>query len=334
MILGMSSGIWVCLIVLAAVLDWGIGDPKGMPHPIVWLGKLIGFLTRHLNKGKGRKAKGLLMWVLVIAVTVAAVWAVQYVTYQVHVILFYVVNLWFLETTLAKKSLCQAVAGVEKALRDGDLPEARKLTGYLVGRETDQLSEHEIIRAVVETTAENTIDGILAPLFYMTIGVIIWHWVPAVNPLVLAMGYKAVNTMDSMVGYTQEPYKDFGFFPAKLDDLFNYPIARIGSIFMMMAGGILGYSMREGQRIFFRDRLNHRSPNSAHPESVVAGLLGLQLGGTNVYFGEVVEKPTIGDARIPLVAECIGETADIAYVSEIIMLIILCLSFFIANVIY
>ncbi len=333
MLLGMSTGIWISLIIGAVALDWVMGDPRGIPHPIVFMGRLIGWLTKGLNQGKHRKAKGLFMWCLVILVTVGVVAALQYLTMTIHMALYLLLNLWLLETTLAEKCLKEEVLKVYDALKAKNLPDARRLTGYLVGRDTSALSEKDIIRATVETTAENTVDGVLAPIFYMVIGCLLWWFVPVLNPTVLAMAYKAVNTMDSMVGYVQEPYTDFGYFPAKLDDVFNFLIARLGSIFMLLGGGLLGYNFMEGQRVFLRDRKNHKSPNSAHPESVTAGLLGIQLGGDNVYFGQVVKKPTIGDKKHPLTPEDIKETTSIVFASEVVMMVGICVVFYLVNII-
>ncbi|MDO5432284.1 adenosylcobinamide-phosphate synthase CbiB [Eubacterium sp.] len=328
MLLGMSAGIWFCLIVGAVVLDRLIGDPAWIPHPIVYIGKLVGFLTKKLNKGKARKFKGLILWVLTIVITGAVILAVQYIAYRLNIVLFYVVNLYLLSTTIAAKCLQEEVMKVYDALRDKDIPKARTMVGYLVGRDTQELQEGGIVRATVETTAENTIDGVLAPIFYMIIGVVLWVFVPFINPLLLAMLYKAVNTMDSMVGYVQEPYKDFGYFPAKIDDIANFVIARIGSWFMLIGGLFLGYRVGEGQRIYARDRKNHKSPNSGHPESVVAGLLGVQLGGTNLYFGQTLEKPTIGDAGRILAYEDIKDTISIMFSSEVVMMVLTSLIFF------
>lgn len=174
----------------------------------------------------------------------AVILAVQYIAYRLNIVLFYVVNLYLLSTTIAAKCLQEEVMKVYDALRDKDIPKARTMVGYLVGRDTQELQEGGIVRATVETTAENTIDGVLAPIFYMIIGVVLWVFVPFINPLLLAMLYKAVNTMDSMVGYVQEPYKDFGYFPAKIDDIANFVIARIGSWFMLIGGLFLGYRGR------------------------------------------------------------------------------------------
>ena len=313
---------WMLLILGAVALDWLVGDPVKIPHPIVWIGKLIGALTKKLNTTSeikdASRAKGLLMWVVVIAVTGAVTSGVQWLCLKLHPAVFVVVTLWFLGTTLAEKSLRQAVEGVVKALRAGDLEEARVQVGYLCGRDTSALSEHDVIRATVETTAENTIDGILAPLFYMFVGLILQHFVWFLSPLTLAMVYKAVNTMDSMTGYMQKPYTHYGFFPAKLDDAFNFPIARLGSWMMLIAGAALGFDFKKGVRVYKRDHNMHKSPNAGHPESAAAGLLRVQIGGTNVYFGEVVEKPTIGDADAPLTADTVHQCLKIMTGSEMV----------------
>lgn len=320
MVFEITAGWWFVLIGGAVVIDWMIGDPAAIPHPIVWIGKLIGALTKALNRGtpRARKAKGLLMWLLVVAITAGVTAGVQWLALRLHPAAFLLVTLWFLGTTLAEKSLRQAVAGVAAALGEGDLPSARRQVGWLCGRDTTQLSTHEVVRATVETTAENTVDGVLAPLFYMAVGLLTAHWLPWLNPLTLAMTYKAVNTMDSMVGYTQAPYRDFGCFPARLDDGFNWPIARIGSWMMLIGGALLGLDATNGARIYNRDRNNHKSPNAGHPESAAAGLLHIQIGGTNVYFGETVVKPTIGDADQPLSAWHIQTCVSIMLASEIV----------------
>lgn len=317
---------WMLLILGAVALDWIVGDPVKIPHPIVWIGKCIGGLTKRLNttpeiKGKSR-AKGLLMWVVVIVLTGTVIAGVQWLCLKIHPVLFAVVTLWFLGTTLAEKSLRQAVEGVMKALEADDLEQARVQVGYLCGRDTSALSEHDVIRATVETTAENTIDGILAPMFYMLVGMVLQHFLWFLSPLTLAMVYKAVNTMDSMTGYMQKPYTHYGYFPAKLDDAFNFPIARLGSWMMLIAGAALGFDFKNGVRVYKRDHSMHKSPNAGHPESAAAGLLRVQIGGTNIYFGQVVEKPTIGDADTPLTADTVRQSLKIMTGSEMVFAVL------------
>lgn len=316
---GLGGGYWFILILLGVVIDWIIGDPPCLPHPIVLMGKMIGFLDKKLNRGKYRKIKGFLLLFLVMGLTVFSVFGIQFIAYQISFFLYSFVNLYLITLSLAAKTLGQEVLKVMAALKSNDLDEARKQVGYLVGRDTKALSEKEIIRATIETTAENTIDGILAPLFYLFIGAFLP--LPILNPVVLVMLYKAVNTLDSMVGYIQKPYQDFGFASAKFDDLINYLPARIGSLFMLLAGFFMGYSLEEGYRIYKRDRLNHKSPNSANPESVIAGFLGIQLGGINEYFGEILKKPTIGDNKCKLDPLDIRQTVSIMYGSQIMVML-------------
>lgn len=318
----MTPAFWMILIIGAVVLDWAVGDPRWIPHPVVIIGNLVSFLTDLLNKGRFRKAKGLLMWIVVMVLTAAAIIVIQYFANILNFWVYVFVNLWLLSSCLAFKSLKQGVMAPADALEHDDLEEAQKQTGYLVGRQTEGLSADGIMRAVVETTAENSVDGIIAPMFAMFIGVILSIWFPAANPLMLAMLYKAVNTMDSMVGYIYDPYTDFGYFPAKLDDVFNYIPARLGSVLLLNAGQLLGYDSGRGWRVYRRDRHNHKSPNSGHPESAVAGLLGIQLGGTNVYFGHVMKKPTIGESVYPLTVKDISDTVGITSVAEMLMLIL------------
>ena len=320
----MTPAFWLVLIIAAVALDWIIGDPRWIPQPVVIIGNLVSFLTDVLNRGKHRVFKGLLMWFIVIILTGAAVIVVQYFAHYLNFWLYVMVNVWLLASCIAYKSLKQGVEKPAEALKSGDLGAAQKYTGWLVGRQTEGLSEDGIVRAVVETTAENAVDGIIAPLLYMLLGVVLSIWFPVLNPLLLAMIYKAVNTMDSMVGYIYEPYTDFGRCAAKIDDFFNWLPARIGSWFMLAAGRLLGYDTERGRKIYRRDRRNHKSPNSGHPESVVAGLLGVQLGGTNVYFGHVMKKPTIGDAVYPLSVKDITDTVGITAVSELMLMIAAC----------
>ncbi|HEY5537189.1 MAG TPA: adenosylcobinamide-phosphate synthase CbiB [Acetobacterium sp.] len=327
--LGTGAGYWFCLIIIGVLLDWWLGDPQWLPHPIVLMGKTIGFLNKKLNRGKHKKAKGFVLLFLVLGLTSGILFFIQILLYQVHIALYLLFNLYLIMTSLAAKTLSVEVEKVKNGLMSGNLQEARTKVGYLVGRDTSGLSGKEIIRATVETTAENTIDGVLAPLFYLFLGLL--FPVTWLNPGILVMLYKATNTMDSMVGYIQEPYKDFGFAAAKFDDLLNFIPARIGSRFMLLSGIVLGFNIKEGYRIYKRDRTRHKSPNSGHPESVVAGLLGIQLGGNNQYFGEVLEKPTIGDPTTEMVPFDIRETISIMYGSEILVVI---LSIIIAFIIF
>lgn len=207
---------------------------------------------------------------------------------------------------LATKCLKQESMKVYDKLEEGDLTGARTQVGYLVGRDTETLSAEEVAKATIETVAENTADGVIAPMFYGAIG-----------GAPLAMAYKAVNTLDSMVGYKNEEFIYLGRASAKMDDAWNYIPARLSAFAMIAGAKIAGYDWKNAYRIFKRDRYNHLSPNSAQTESVTAGALKIQLGGTHNYFGKPVEKPTIGDDIRPVTAKDIERTNRLLYGSAI-----------------
>ena len=275
-------------VFVSVILDFFLGDPKKLPHPIILVGKLVSFYERIFYRGANKRLMGFLFMASVLATGAALPWLVLWLAGH-WPILYWLITIYLLSTSLAWRSLKKETGYVFQALENGDLPEARKMLSYVVGRDTKDLNEEEITKATVETMGENTIDGVLAPLFYMIIGYFLGI------PVILVYLYKTINTLDSMVGYKNDKYCDFGFFSAKLDDVVNWLPARLGSFLMLLAGGILRYNFINGFKIWRRDRFAHKSPNSAQSESVVAGLLGLQLGGPHFYFGKLVDKPTIGD---------------------------------------
>ncbi|XMB85778.1 adenosylcobinamide-phosphate synthase CbiB [Mycoplasmatota bacterium WC44] len=295
------------IIVLAVFLDLMIGDPLWFPHPIIYIGKIISFYERKLYH-KDKKFFGFLM-VLLTLITVYGIFEIILFLSSMINIEDYVV-VFFLFTSLATNSLAKAAKEVYKS---GSLKEARIKLSYIVGRETATLNEQEIIRGTIETVAENTIDGVIAPLFYMIIGQAFGIPVQAV------FLYKTINTLDSMIGYKNDKYSSFGYFAAKIDDLANYIPARIGSFIMLIAGLVLKLDFIYGIKVFFKDRYKHKSPNAGHPESVVAGLLNIKLGGPNVYFGEAVNKPWIGNNDRILRREDIIKTNHILYVSALLI---------------
>lgn len=330
----MSIGFWYLLIIVALLLDFFFCEPSSVFHPVVIMGKGISFFEKVFNRGKFRKIKGLFMWLVMILLTVTVLLILQRIALACHFFLYVIINGFLLFTAISGKCMDNEAKKVTEALAADQLALARKQVGMLVGRDTEQLGKGGLIRAMVETISENTVDGVLAPMFYMFIGCFTFRINPILNPVVLALGYKVINTMDSMVGYKQEPYTDFGFFPAKLDDLFNWLIARLGALMMLVGGFVLGYNIKDGFDVFKADRLAHNSPNSAHPEAVVAGLLGIQLGGTNTYFGQKVEKPTIGIQRRQLVHENIGESVSIMYSSECVFACIMTIIILVAYILY
>jgi len=281
------------VIVFALILDRIFGDPVGMPHPVIYIGRLITLLEKGIRRQKSLSLKvaGFILALGVPLVVGVFIHGLLLLGDLLHPGLYWVITLYFLTSGIATECLKQEGMKVFDQLKKTNLKDARRRLSYLVGRNTEELSEEEVIKATVETVSENTIDGVLAPLFYIFLGIALGL------PLELLWMYKAVNTLDSMVGYIQEPYKDIGYASAKLDDLLNLIPARLGSLLMLIFGAGSKKEFCDGLSTFRRDRRSHKSPNAGHPESVVAGILGIQLGGTHRYFGEVLEKPAIGISK-------------------------------------
>jgi len=300
-------------LVMAVILDYFIGDPKGWPHPVIYIGKWIKIVERWLRKRRlDTKFGGLLLWLSINGMVLFVGTGILFLVGDG--LIEKIIILYGLFAALAATSLKREVMQIVYALKSGDLEAGRKYLSYVVGRDTSHLSQIEVIQGAIETTAESTIDGVHAPLLFIAIGSLIGC------PLQMVWLYKTINTLDSMVGYIQVPYDKIGFVSAKIDDIFNFLPARIGSLMMLIAGSILGLDGQQGLRIWWRDRKKHRSPNAGHPESAVAGLLGIQLGGSHTYFGEKLEKPTIGDPRRLVAIEDIEQTIKIMYGSEVILL--------------
>ena len=270
---------------IGLVLDFIIGDSNNPFHPVRIIGSLgikLENITRRVFKNL--KISGFVTWLGVILITFLVNSLIFRLAFSISNIFGIIIEGILLYFCISSKGLKVEGLKVIKVLESGDIEGARKQLSYIVGRDTKVLDEEGIIRAVIETVAENTSDGIIAPLLFGALG-----------GAPLAMTYKAVNTCESMFGYKNDKYIDFGFVPAKMDDLFNYIPARITGYLVIFAAFILGLDYKNSYRIYKRDRYNHTSPNSAHPESAVAGALGIRLGGANYYFGKIVEKPTIGD---------------------------------------
>ena len=279
-------------LVIGFCIDLLVGDPHSFPHPVVLIGKCISVLERVLRcvcpkTPAGERAAGAILWGAVVIISTAVpallLWLCGLVSPWLRLALESVMC-WQI---LAVKSLRDESMKVYACLKRGDLPAARKAVSMIVGRDTDVLDETGVARAAIETVAENTSDGVIAPMLYLALG----------GP-VLGFFYKAVNTMDSMVGYKNDRYLYFGRVAAKLDDVVNFFPARI-SAYLMILSAFVGGSAYDGKRAFQihrRDRRNHASPNSAQTESACAGALGIRLAGDASYFGKVVKKPYIGDA--------------------------------------
>ncbi|MBR4183993.1 MAG: cobalamin biosynthesis protein CobD [Lachnospiraceae bacterium] len=295
---------------LGCILDLIIGDPYTLPHPIRWIGSLIGFLDKKLNNGIHGKVRlrlrGLLTVAVVLILPASVCAAVTVFAYRLHFCAGIVTEAVVTFYMLAGKSLYVESMKVCRAMRKGDTEAGRKAVSMIVGRDTDALDEEGIIKAAVETVAENTSDGVIAPLIFLALG----------GP-VAGVVYKSVNTMDSMIGYKNEKYADFGFFAAKLDDVFNFIPARISAVLMILATIPAGrdFSFKRAASIFARDRYNHASPNSAQCESVCAGALGVRLAGNASYFGKIVEKPYIGDELRSVEADDIARADRLMFIT-------------------
>lgn len=301
-------------VLIAVVIDWIMGDPYWFPHPVIYIGKLIRGLEKIGRKYiKNKGAMKVYGGIIVIIVGVMS-FLIPFVLLQLVKpipLLYHSLNILILWTTIAAKCLHVEGKKVYTSIEKGDIKDARVKLSYIVGRDTSELSEKEIVRADVETIAENASDGVIAPLLFAIIG-----------GAPLAMLYKGINTMDSMLGYMNEKYRYIGFFPAKTDDVFNFIPARITGVLIALCAPLVGGNTLISLKIMIRDRKNHKSPNCAYPEGASAGALSIQLGGTNQYFGELVEKPTIGDRIKELNKEHIKDTIKLMYASEILFVII------------
>lgn len=274
---------------MALLLDSLFGDPRSVPHPVAGIGRLISFYEKFFYRRPGSKAGGAMLAAAVLVTAGAAVSLVLSFAAYLGEWIYAAADIYLLYAALAFKSLKDESAPVARLLADGDLEGARRQVGRIVGRDTEQLSESGVVRATVETIAESYIDGIVSVLFYMALGSLCGQ------AALFAWLFKAASTMDSMIGYDDERYHDFGWAAAKLDDLLNFIPARLGGLIAIAAGALAGMDWKRAWRTFRRDRLNHKSPNSAHGESVFAGLLGIQLGGGAFYGGEWEPRPTLGD---------------------------------------
>ena len=299
-------------IILGFILDFIFGDPRWLPHPICFIGKLISVTEKAVRRFCGEKPEGLLMGgfvlvVIVLTVTFAVPYFILTLAEMYSPVLAFAVETFMFYQIFAMRSLKEASLQVYDALKSGDLQEARKKLSWIVGRDTAELTDEEVAKAAVETVAENTSDGVIAPLIYMAIG-----------GGVLGCVYKAINTMDSMVGYKNDRYINFGRFAAKLDDIANYIPSRISAYLMIFASKIMGCNSRNAYRIFKRDSRNHASPNSAQTESVVAGALEIQLAGDAYYFGKLYKKPFIGDGIKPIKYDNIADSIKLMYMTSVI----------------
>ena len=303
-------------IMAGFILDLIFGDPHWLPHPICLIGNLIGFIEGNLRPKLAPNKNalllgGALMVIIVLVISFAVPMAILLAAGMVSPWLAFALETLMCYQIFATKCLRDESMKVYDALHNNDLADARVKLSWIVGRDTQNLDEEEITKGAVETVAENTADGIIAPMFYMFLG-----GVP------LAFLYKGINTMDSMVGYKNDKFLYFGRCAAKLDDLANLIPARITGLVMIAAAFLLGLNGPGAWKVFGRDRYNHLSPNSAMTESVTAGALNIQLGGDHFYFGKLVHKDTIGDNIRPVCPEDIKKTNNLLYMTAVLCLLL------------
>lgn len=289
------------------LLDLLFGDPGWLYHPVRLIGNWISWAERQLRKvcGSHLMAAGGVLWVMTALMAFLIPFALLALAGWLHPALRFLLETFWCFQILAARSLSSESRKVYEKLKESDLPGARRAVSMIVGRDTEKLTEEGVTKAAVETVAENTSDGVTAPLIYMMIG-----------GAPLGFLYKAVNTMDSMLGYKNDRYLYFGRIPAKMDDIFNYIPARITGLLMTAAAFLTGLDGKNAWKIYRRDRRKHASPNAAQTESVCAGALGVQLAGDAVYFGKVYKKEFIGDALRRIEPEDILRTRRLMYAAE------------------
>lgn len=309
------------LISLAAcitgfLLDFIFGDPVWLYHPVRVIGNFISFGEKTLRKifrktPGGELAAGAVLWFLTAGLSFLIPFAVLAGAQMLHPVLRFLIESFWCYQILAARCLVNESGKVYDRLKENDLPGARKAVSMIVGRDTENLTVEGVTKAAVETVAENTSDGVTAPLLFLILG-----GVP------LGFLYKAVNTMDSMLGYKNEKYLYFGRFPARMDDVFNYIPSRTTALLMTAAAFLTGMDGKNAWKIYLRDRRKHASPNAAQTEAVCAGALRVRLAGDAVYFGKLYKKEYLGDSLRPIEAEDIRRAGRLMYVTAVLMLII------------
>ena len=304
-------------LIIGSILDFILGDPRGLWHPVQGIGWVISRLERILRRifpsGKtGERWAGGLLVILTLLISVGLPALLLLLLSFIHPLLSFLLSCIFCWQMLAAKSLRVESMKVQEALEQEGLEAGRRAVSMIVGRDTRDLTEEGVIKAAVETVAENTSDGVTAPLFYMILA----------GPLG-GIAYKAVNTMDSMVGYKNETYQYFGTCAARLDDAANFIPARLSALFMIAAAFLARYDGKNAWRIFKRDRKKHKSPNAAHTEAVMAGALNVRLAGDAWYFGKLFKKPFIGDDIRPVERQDIARACRLEYATALLQLLVL-----------
>jgi len=312
--LGDVVKITIKMLIIGYVLDLIIGDPQGWFHPIRLIGNMISFVENKFRKkcrtSSDERKAGAILWLTVVFMSFIVPYAILFIAAKISMSLAFIIESVMCYYILAAKSLKDESMKVYTSLKNSNLLEARKNLSYIVGRDVENLNESSVAKAAVETVAENTSDGVIAPMLYIMIG-----------GAPLGFLYKAVNTLDSMVGYKNEKYINMGRFSAIADDAANYIPARLSAYVMIAAALVLNMNYKNAYKIYKRDRYNHKSPNSAHTESVCAGALDIMLGGDNYYGGNLVSKPTIGDNTREVEAEDIKRANKLMYATSLLCLI-------------
>lgn len=288
----------ILAVAVGQLLDLIIGDPPKLPHPVRWIGSFIAFLTKKLNKGSRRTLKGAVTGILVISIVAFTTFMIVFFAYHLHFIVGFFVEAILISVGLAQKSLKQSAMEVYDALKKDDIKEARKKLSWIVGRDTEHLDEQEIVRGVVETVSENTSDGVTAPLFYACLFGATGLWT-----------YKAINTLDSMIGYKNEKYMEFGKFSAKLDDIANFFPSRVtGFLILLFTKNKTNRKFIKRFNLWLQDAKKHPSPNSGYLEAATSYQLGIRLGGYNSYQGKTSFRAYMGEPDVPLQKNHIKET--------------------------
>ena len=298
--------------VTGFILDFIFGDPAWIYHPVRIIGKGIELGERILRRISGEKhltAAGAVLWLMIAGLSFLFPLGILLLAWKIHPGLCFALESFWCFQILAARSLCRESGKVYDRLQENDLPGARRAVSMIVGRDTESLTEEGVTKAAVETVAENTSDGVTAPLIYLMIG-----------GAPLGFLYKAVNTMDSMLGYKNDRYLYFGRVPAGMDDIFNYIPARLTALLMIAAAYLTGLDGKNAWKIYRRDRKKHASPNAAQTESVCAGALRVQLAGDAVYFGKLYKKEFIGDSLRPIEPQDIRRTQRLMYVTALLVL--------------
>ncbi|MFO7151847.1 MAG: adenosylcobinamide-phosphate synthase CbiB [Bacillota bacterium] len=302
------------IVLFAFVLDLLLGDPVRPTHPVVLIGRLITFWEKILyglfKSPSGHRLAGVSLWIFTVPTVYLVTSALVEACYKINFWLGFVSSVWLVYTSIAVKNLADEALAILSELERGDIKRARIRLGGIVGRDTERLPVAEICRATVETVAENTVDGIISPLFYAFIG----------GPA-LALAFKAVSTLDSMVGYRNERYINFGWFSAKMDDILNYVPARLGGILIVAAAFLMKFDGKGALRTMLKDAGKHKSPNAGIPEAAFAGALGLRLGGWNSYSGILHFCPYMGENKKDLSLEDIRLSVNLSICTALLGLI-------------